>query len=289
VTADAREEQAQARARSGKNGRMSKTSAGKVAKSATRKAAKSGTKSVTKRVAKSAAKKVAKSVTKSGTKSATRKEAKSATKVAKSATGAGKQVRAHGDLAARATAAAGRLVAWLRAHAQLEPPPAGASAAALAAVERQIGSPLPPDLAAWWRLHDGGVPIFEYAGFGTAMALLRRDGLEKLRRAGTFKKHELFEQSVPRIAAVKWHPGWVPIAEDGCGNLWLVDTAPGPAGKFGQVLRWEVAGGAFASSSSSLAEVLERYADALASGRFKYEPDSGTFDGPFLDLLESEG
>lgn len=132
-------------------------------------------------------------------------------------------------------------------------------------------------------MHDGGLSIFEYAGLGVADSMRVRAGLEKLREAGTFDDHEIFEQSVPLIRPVKWHTSWIPLAEDGCGNLYCIDLEPGPEGQVGQVIRWEVAGGPFASSSLLLADVLERYAAALP--RFAYDPDSGTFDGPYLDLL----
>lgn len=191
----------------------------------------------------------------------------------------------HDDPVARVTAADARLIAWLRAHADLPDVPAGATPAALAAVEKATRTPLPPELAAWWRLHDGGVPIFEYEGLGCAASLRRRAGLEKLRRDGTFAAHELFDDSGARFAAVKWHTGWIPLAQDSCGNLYCIDLAPGPTGQVGQVLRWEVRGGAFAESSVRLAELLERYADALESRKFKYDSNSGTFYGPFLDLL----
>lgn len=64
-----------------------------------------------------------------------------------------------------------------------------------------------------------------------------------------------------------------------------MDLEPGPAGHVGQVIRWEARGSPFAASSVSLADLLGRYARALASGRFAHDPESGTFDGPFLDLL----
>jgi hypothetical protein len=37
-----------------------------------------------------------------------------------------------------------------------------------------------------------------------------------------------------------------------------------------------------------LPTVLERYAASLESGQFKYEVDSGTYDGPFVDLLAAK-
>jgi uncharacterized protein len=190
------------------------------------------------------------------------------------------------DLPARVKAATLRIVAWYKEHApeeaaRLRPP---AKPKALEALAKALGQALPPELVAMWQVHDG-LSIFEYEGLGATEAKRCRAGLEQLRKKGTFADHEIFEQSEPRIQPVKWHPGWIPLAQDGCGNLYCLDLSPGPAGRVGQVIRWEVAGGPFAGSSVDLAKFLERYATALESGRFKYDADSGTYDGPFLDLF----
>jgi cell wall assembly regulator SMI1 len=187
------------------------------------------------------------------------------------------------DPAARVAAAVQRILAHMRERAPDAIADLRGPATDLAKFATALGRPPPPDLVAYWGLHDGGLPIFEYAGLSSADSLRVRKGLESLRRKGTFDTHEIFEQSVPRIQPVKWHTAWIPLAEDGCGNLYCIDLEPGPKGQVGQVIRWEVAGGAFAAGSSTLADVLERYAAALP--RFKYDPGSGTFDGPYLDLL----
>jgi len=190
------------------------------------------------------------------------------------------------DLPGRADAATRRIAAWFKDHVpqvaeRLRPP---VNSKALAALAKALDRSIPPELVAMWQVHDG-LPIFEYAGLGAAEAKQRRAGLEKLRKKGTFANHEVFEQNEPRIQHVKWHSGWIPLAEDGCGNLYCLDLAPGPAGRMGQVIKWEMAGGPFAASSVDLANFLERYATALESSRFKYDLDSGTYDGPFVDLL----
>lgn len=187
------------------------------------------------------------------------------------------------DPATRVAAAVAKLLAHLRKHAPDAIARLGAPARNLSKYATALGRALPPDLRAYWSLHDGGISIFEYDGLSVAHSMRVRAGLEKLRKAGTFDDHELFEQSIPRIRPVKWHTAWIPLAQDGGGNLYCIDLDPGPKGQVGQVIRWEVAGGPFATGSTLLVDFLERYAAALP--RFKYDPDSGTFDGPYLDLL----
>ncbi|MDI1482707.1 SMI1/KNR4 family protein [Polyangium sp. y55x31] len=184
----------------------------------------------------------------------------------------------------RAAAATRRVAAWLQKHAleeALRPPVRDVSVQALA---KALGKPLPPELVAMWKVHDG-LPIFEYAGLGAAASRKMRAGLESLRKKGKFDDHEVFEQSTPRVRSVKWHEAWIPIAQDGCGNLYCIDLAPARAGRVGQIIKWEVAGGPFTTGSVDLATLLERYADALESGHFTYLADSGIYDGPYLDLL----
>ncbi|MDI1431464.1 SMI1/KNR4 family protein [Polyangium sorediatum] len=188
------------------------------------------------------------------------------------------------DRPQRAAAATRRISAWLQKNVDadaLDPPAEEASVQALA---NALGKPLPPELVAMWQVHDG-LRIFEYEGLGPAASKKTRDGLESLRKKGTFDDHEVFEQSTPRVQPVKWHEAWIPIAKDSCGNLYCIDLAPGPAGLVGQVIKWEVAGGPFTTGSADLVTVLERYADALESGDFTYLVDSGIYDGPYLDLL----
>jgi cell wall assembly regulator SMI1 len=180
-----------------------------------------------------------------------------------------------------------KVVAWLREHApndhavrKLGTP---GSEADIAVVAKALAVTLPTELVAMWRAHRDGIPILEYGGLSPRDALRRRRGLEGLRRDGTFDDHELFPQSEPRIQAVKWHTRWLPIAEDGGGNLWCLDFAPGPAGTAGQVIKWEMRGGAGTGASITLGELFERLAVALP--QLVYDESSGTFDGPFIDLL----
>jgi cell wall assembly regulator SMI1 len=130
-----------------------------------------------------------------------------------------------------------------------------------------------------------GFPFFEYSGLSAADIADERDCLEGLRKDGTFATHEIFENDGDFIQRVKWHEGWVPFCMDGCGNFFIIDLAPRPQGQSGQVLRWEVRGGAGATASVAFAEFMKRYADALTSGQFTLRVYSGTFDGPFVDLL----
>lgn len=59
-----------------------------------------------------------------------------------------------------------------------------------------------------------------------------------------------------------WHRGWVAIDEDRVGNATGVDTAPGPAGRFGQVLEMDRVTGPILSSDDVI-EYLREAADSL--------------------------
>lgn len=74
---------------------------------------------------------------------------------------------------------------------------------------------------------------------------------------------------------------WLPLALDGGGNLWILDYGIAPP----RVRRWERAGRAASRPGQRPGELLAHLADELESGAHSLHRDSGTFDGPFVDLL----
>ncbi len=73
-----------------------------------------------------------------------------------------------------------------------------------------------------------------------------------------------------RLAEAFWLPQWAPVAEDGCGNAYCVDLAPGPNGTLGQIIAMEFQDGQgpYLSTWGSLNALLEDHIAILARGAF---------------------
>jgi cell wall assembly regulator SMI1 len=122
--------------------------------------------------------------------------------------------------------------------------PAGARATQLAECEAQLGLPLPADARACYAVANGDVPLWP----GTWLSLRRV--VLRYRLMCTVAEHlrpgergwSADDTLLPPDAAVRqdaWHAGWIPIGENWVGGQieWLcLDTAPGPAGRWGQVI-----------------------------------------------------
>lgn len=150
----------------------------------------------------------------------------------------------------------------------------GASVQRIAKLERAIGRRLPGDLRAHLRMFGGRgkVDFREYDGMTVEQILERWQGLEQLRRDGTFKTakpHELSKEA-DEVRFAWWHGGWIPFAEDSGGNLLCVDLDPGPRGRSGQVLGWEIHGGPVGPRAPSFDAFLRDYADQLEAGKHAF-------------------
>jgi energy-coupling factor transporter ATP-binding protein EcfA2 len=122
--------------------------------------------------------------------------------------------------------------------------PAGARASQLAECEAQLGRPLPADARACYAVANGDLPLWP----GTWLSL-RRVVLQH-RLMCTVAEHlrpgepgwSAGDAPQPPDATVRrgaWHAGWIPIGESYCGGQpeWLcLDTVPGPAGRWGQLI-----------------------------------------------------
>ncbi|WP_044278717.1 ankyrin repeat domain-containing protein [Myxococcus stipitatus] len=154
-----------------------------------------------------------------------------------------------------------------------------ATTAKVNALEKGLGMQLPLDLRAFL-LRFGGktkpglhpMSIAEYDVLPVEQVLDRWKGLRGLVEEGAFKKarpHEL-PKDQQEVKWTWWHPGWVPLAEDSGGNLYCVDLDPGPQGKRGQVIQWEVHGGPLRLGTDSLEEFFEHYLSRLERGRVDF-------------------
>ncbi|QSQ11217.1 ankyrin repeat domain-containing protein [Myxococcus landrumensis] len=176
-----------------------------------------------------------------------------------------------------------RIQAWYETH---HPPYAEhlanarpATTARVDTLEKGLGMKLPLDLRAFLLRFGGGskpglhpMSIAEYDVLSVAQVLDRWKGLRGLVEKGAFKKarpHELPEDQ-QEVKWTWWHPGWVPLAEDSGGNLYCVDLDPGPRGRRGQVIQWEIHGGPLRLGLDSLEEFFEHYLSKLEKGRVEF-------------------
>jgi ankyrin repeat protein len=156
-----------------------------------------------------------------------------------------------------------------------------ATPAKVAALEEALETELPADFRAFLLRFGGGAPsgrgmsIAEYDVLHVEQILRRWKGLGKLREEGVFAEavpHELSEDQ-KQVAWTWWHPGWIPFAQDGGGNLYCVDLAPGPRGDRGQVIGWEMHGGPLRPRAASLEAFFGAYLEKLMDGRIQLHDD----------------
>lgn len=132
-----------------------------------------------------------------------------------------------------------RLHVWLAANApqvlaSLRP---GATTEQIRAAEAEMGLTLPDDVRAAYLVHDGqtGEALFEgrvWLPLADVVATWQR--MKGLLEDGP-------PADVPAEADVRvdyWHPGWVPLAWGGRGDLFCIDLVPVGEGSVGQLLLW---------------------------------------------------
>lgn len=158
-----------------------------------------------------------------------------------------------------------RILAWL--SSVTTPPPSPPDGPDLAAVERVLDHPLPPDLADWWRLRGGdasgfpGLIPISHTPLTVADALEAR--AQRLNQA--LRRGESIVDGEAGDPSRGFHSAFVPIASDGHGRYLFVDLRGGPL--HGCVAEWDDAGGfADVISWPSVAEMLSDIADALEHG-----------------------
>lgn len=172
-----------------------------------------------------------------------------------------------------------RIQAWYETH---HPPFAEhlanarpATKARVDALEKKLGMRFPLDFRAFLLRFGGGskpghhpMSIAEYDVLSLDQILNRWQGLKELVEEGVFKTaqpHELSSEQ-KEVRWTWWHPGWVPFTSDSGGNFHCVDLDPGPEGKRGQVIAWEVHGGPLRPRTDSLEDFFELYLKNLEKG-----------------------
>ncbi len=150
--------------------------------------------------------------------------------------------------------------------ASLNPP---ASDDALAETERLIGRPLPDDVRAAYRRHDGQAfnnGLFDGWDWLSLEGVRREWTVWKdLLDGGTFDGIEN-DAGGRDVVQDWWNPGWVPVTASGSGDNHCVDLAPGRRGKVGQVITMCHDYGARPVLAHSFQDWLADFADELEAG-----------------------
>lgn len=182
-----------------------------------------------------------------------------------------------------------RIVAWLKAHAPadaLEPFPAPAPEA-VERVRADLGRPLPPELLEFHaRLHEAGsssaLPADDDRMAMTPLTLEEILAERKMRidltERGQFA--DLTPRSDEGVAAVWWHPDWIPFAGNGGGDLLGLDLAPTPSGRAGQVITHAHETGRHRLLGPSLAAYLQALAERVEAGEFVFDAIYGLTAAP---------
>jgi cell wall assembly regulator SMI1 len=162
---------------------------------------------------------------------------------------------------------------WLDRNApvsatQIQPP---ATDALITQVEAEIGRPLPADLREWWRQADGvNNPVMAFllpeafAPMSCGDALESRAGWLEICEGSPFDDEPDDETGDEQI--MDFHPLFLPIGNDTCGDFLCVDLRDGP--RHGCIGMWDHEGGWDRPLYwDSTTDMLTDIRDALVHGR----------------------
>jgi cell wall assembly regulator SMI1 len=184
-----------------------------------------------------------------------------------------------------------RIEEWLLENAppirkSLRPP---AKEDALDKLQSKLGMSLPKDFAESLLIHDGqktdaDAGLFPYTedvfGPGPSFRLLPLSEIarewkmmKELHDLGEFEGHKTKPER--GICRDWWNPGWVPIAENGGGDFFCLDLAPGRGGTVGQVIVFCHDMDERRRMAKSFAAWLAKLARGFAAGKYGLDEDEG--------------
>lgn len=173
-----------------------------------------------------------------------------------------------------------RIERWLGANApevlaSLNRP---ATARRLAAAERHLGVTFPDDVRASYLRHDGQ----RSDGPGWV------DGWEWLSLTRMTDEWDVWKGQLDggdfadsrsrtdgRVVKDWWHPKWIPLTYDGCGNHHCLDLNPGPKGVAGQVIEMWHDDAERPVESDSFRDWLSAFADELEADEYVLSEEHG--------------
>ncbi len=160
------------------------------------------------------------------------------------------------------------------AAAGLQP---GATAEAIAQLERVLGAELPQDFRAAYQVHNGQLP--NSPGLIESEELLSLPEIQvqwhiwkDLLDSNTFENEQgpYTSHPHPGIRNDWWNPLWIPITHDGSGNHYCLDLDPAPAGNRGQIIRMWHDDPERSLEAPSFTAWLTDYKNKLESGQLVY-------------------
>jgi cell wall assembly regulator SMI1 len=175
-----------------------------------------------------------------------------------------------------------RIERWLQSHApealeQFEPP---ASPEAIARVTETVGG-LPDDYLALLGVHDGigdeGIGVFEgFVPFSLEEALDARGVMQRVTQEGRRAYPDVHDSKMrpePGVRKLAWHDAWLPVAVSAADprTMIFMDLDPAPGGTRGQLVRHVVDMDTLPIVAGSVAEWVERIANAMENGRVVVE------------------
>lgn len=174
-----------------------------------------------------------------------------------------------------------RLENWLQANAPqfLDDLNPAATERDLSKLAEALGTPLPADFLAFYRIHDGqGNTV---GGLFDGQELLSVPRMldewtvwNSLLTGGDFDGIECTPD--PGIRPDWWNRHWLPLTYDGAGNHCCLDLAPAEGGTYGQVIHMWHDDAERPLLAISFREWMSEYVDALEAGDYVFSED---YDG----------
>lgn len=142
-----------------------------------------------------------------------------------------------------------------------------------------IGTELPADFVAFYRIHNGQQS--EAGGLFNGEELLSVPRMvaewtiwNDLLKSGDFDGATSTPD--PGVLADWWNPLWLPLTYDGAGNHCCLDLSPAPGGTRGQVIRMWHDDDERTLLAPSFSEWITQYIRALEAGEYVFSED---YDG----------
>jgi cell wall assembly regulator SMI1 len=179
-----------------------------------------------------------------------------------------------------------RIEAWLQknwpeALVKIRP---GAAETEIDTTERLLAVTLPEEVRCFYQLHDGTDDVGLFPSFDRwdAMAFSPLPLTEVRSEWKSWKtldeSGEFADQTSEPAAGIRadwWNRGWLPIASNGGGDSQCIDLAPAAGGRAGQVISMWHEHGKRECLASSFTDYLQRIAEGLGSGKYRYEKGYG--------------